>query len=167
MIDVRNPVFWVVAALTGVGVVGLVPLLQAGFTGAPAGFILAVILWALFATFAWWLIRRLSRTRPRPRSATAAAFVWGAVAATGLGRWATGGTADILDALVADEASASALAAGISEELLKILGVAALSLVAASRMRSALDFIYYGAFVGLGFMTTESLLYAAEGASTS
>ncbi|MDN4483273.1 PrsW family intramembrane metalloprotease [Demequina lignilytica] len=163
---VRHPVTWVYAVLLVIGVIGLVPLLIAAFEGSPAGFLLGVVLWTLFTVLAWWAIRRFSRTRPRPRLATLAAFAWGAIIATGLGRWATGGVGDIAGAVIPDEGWAGAIAAGVSEEPLKLLGVFALSLFAATRMRSALDFVYYGAFVGLGFMVVESLLYAAQGAQT-
>ncbi len=167
MSTLRNPVAWVYAGLVVVGLIGLVPLLQKAFEGEPVGFLLALALWVLFTMLAWWLIRRLSRSRPRPRAATFAALMWGAVIAAGLGRWATGGAADIARAVIPDEDWATAVSAGVSEEPLKLLGVFALSLIAATRMRSALDFVYYGAFVGLGFMVTESLLYAAQGAQGS
>ncbi|WP_062381791.1 PrsW family intramembrane metalloprotease [Demequina pelophila] len=165
MIELRNPVTWVYAALAVVGIIGLAPLMSDAYQGSPLAFLVAAVGWTAFGLAVAWLIRRISRGRPRPRGATLAAFGFGAVIATGLGRWTTTAFSDIVDAVVADDGWSTALSAGISEELLKILGVAALALFAASRMRSALDFVYYGAFVGLGFTVVESLLYSATNAA--
>lgn len=167
MIEVRNPVLWVYAALTLVGAVGVAPLLWGAAHSAPVGFAVALGLWAGFAWGAWRIIRRMSRTRPRPATATAMAFAWGVVVVPGLARWASPAIADLAHAAIPDPAWAEAVAAGITEEPLKLLGVLALSLLAFTRMRTVLDFVYYGAFVGLGFMVTESLLYSAAGAAES
>ena len=53
----------------------------------------------------------------------------------------------------------ASIAAPVNEEILKLLGVAALALMAPSAVRGALDGWGYGALSGLGFQFAENFLY--------
>lgn len=165
MRDLRNPLVWLTIVLTFVGVIGLLPVLEGAAQASLVGFLLSVAVWAVYGWVLWIIIRRVMRARAMPRGASFLALLWGGVIVTGLGTWATGAVASLVSSVVTDDGWASAIAAGLSEEPLKLMGVLALAYIPATRMRSTLDFVYYGLLVGLGFDVVESMLYSTQATS--
>lgn len=159
----RNPVFWVVLALTVYSVFSAAILWIASLTADPIGAAVGLVLWGLYTWLAFWIIRRLFRRRAYPMAATWAAFLWGAVIVVGTARTVAPAVHDLVSIWVSDEAWATALTAGIAEETLKLMGLFALAFLPIARMRTPMDFVYYALFIGLGFEVVESFFYGAAG----
>ena len=98
------------------------------------------------------------------------AFIWGAVVAAGIAVVAAPAAHELVDKLLPESMAGewtAAFAAPIVEEPLKMLGVVALAFIPGARINSAVDGLFFGLLVGLGFEVTESYLYTIAGATTS
>jgi RsiW-degrading membrane proteinase PrsW (M82 family) len=163
MSGIRHPMTWVLVAAFLAGAVAFVPLFARGALVDPITGMISIALWNAYAVLVWWLVRHLTRDRPRPLGATWLAFAWGVVVVPGLGTLASPAAASLATNLLpadADPAWSSAIAAAVVEEPLKMVGVIAIVVLPMARFRSVLDGIYYGVFVGLGFEIAESMLYS-------
>ncbi|WP_084104608.1 PrsW family intramembrane metalloprotease [Demequina sp. NBRC 110056] len=166
MFDLRNPFVWVSGILTFVGAIGLLPVMLGALLASPVGFATAMVLWSLYGWALFLLVRRIFRARERPRGPAIAAVVWGGIIVAGVGTWVTNAAHALVSDVVSDDGWAQAIAAGLSEEPLKLIAVAVLASIPATRMTEPLDFVYYGLLVGLGFAVTESILYSSEAAAS-
>jgi RsiW-degrading membrane proteinase PrsW (M82 family) len=163
----RNPACWVYLAGTAFGAFTLVQYYASGgaiyhpalFTGT---FLFAIYLvpWLLF-------LRRQNRFTAQPAKLLAAAFLWGATAAT---FWvavsANTAQLEIWAKLLGPTWSTQwgvGLTAAIDEETAKGLGLLLLLGMAPRLVRGAYDGFLIGAFLGLGFEISEDILYAYQG----
>ncbi|MGC4174421.1 PrsW family glutamic-type intramembrane protease [Demequina sp.] len=162
--DPRNAGWWLLIVFTLVGgwvmVSSLAPAFQRyAITGA-----LALVLGTPMFIVVWWLVASMHIvTKPAP-SAKIAAVIWGAAVATGLFAINANGAIILMLAqhVSVDFANdwGAAIAAPLTEETGKLLGVAAVVIAARSWLRGPMDGLLLGALVGLGFLTAENVLYA-------
>jgi RsiW-degrading membrane proteinase PrsW (M82 family) len=161
-VRLRSPAFWLFAAV--VVVTGLLSIQQqqAFRDVSPSGWALSWGLLALYALPVVLLVSALDLYEREPLSLLAAAFLWGAVAATTLSAYANEGWGLVV-ARVGGPGFASrwtaALAAPIVEETLKAAGIVLLAIVAADEFDDVLDGFVYGALCGLGFALVEDVFY--------
>ncbi|WP_296665433.1 PrsW family intramembrane metalloprotease [Demequina sp.] len=164
----RSPMTWLVVAVIGVGAYLFVPFFVSALQLNPVAGILSVAIWGGYALLLWWILARMQRFGRRSWVTTAIAFAWGALGVTGLATKASPGFSDVLTSTFTfgqDSEWASALTAGVVEETLKWAGVLAIAFLPGLRIRSTLDGLYYGLFVGLGFEAAESALYSVSSAA--
>ncbi|HEY8475131.1 MAG TPA: PrsW family intramembrane metalloprotease [Natronosporangium sp.] len=113
------------------------------------------------------LIRSLDVHRGIPAPLLVAAFVWGALVATG---WAVvandqvfGVASKVLGAATGARWEAS-ISAPVVEESLKAIGTATVLLIGREFVRRPAHGMFIGAFCGLGFQLVEDVLYAVQSA---
>ncbi|WP_328813578.1 PrsW family intramembrane metalloprotease [Rhodococcus sp. NBC_00297] len=165
----RNIVFWIYLWLCISGVVKgwqmFSPL--AGYYGR-AMFIAAVVGVISVAVWTWWF-RHVDRYERQPLTLVIVAFVWGATAATFAIAVSANGTLGSLYAKIFGQVWAQDWHAGLSapfvEESAKGVGIVVLLALAPRLVRTAVDGLLLGAFIGLGFQTSEDLLYSVAGAT--
>jgi RsiW-degrading membrane proteinase PrsW (M82 family) len=161
-VDTRSLVFWVMAALGLYGVVRLTPFVLQSAMLDPLTGMVAALIWAAYAVLFAVIIYRLELFERRSPVTMLGAYLWGAVVVAGIGLIASPAANELLAKLLPEstEAWVSAIAAGVVEEPLKMLGIVALAFIPGARINSAIDGLYYGLLVGLGFEVTESFLYS-------
>ena len=166
-IDFSAPAFWVYVALAVYGAARFAPLVLSRVADYPLAGLIAALVWLSYAAVLGWILYRIELFRRRSRVTIAGAFVWGALVVSGIGVTASPAMAELLTGWFGEgnSAWASALAAAVVEEPLKVLGVFVLALIPGSRINSALDGLFYGLFAGLGFEVAESFLYTMNGVS--
>jgi RsiW-degrading membrane proteinase PrsW (M82 family) len=154
----RRPAFWLylvlLVAFGAMTLLGYVPkIVEIG----PIPSLVAFGLVALWTLPILWFIRRLDLFEKEPISLLIAAFVWGAVIATGSASIANGGFTVALAKLDPDlqEVWDAALSGPTTEEVLKALGVVMVVLIARHKFNRLLDGMVYGAVAGLGFQAFE------------
>jgi RsiW-degrading membrane proteinase PrsW (M82 family) len=159
-----NPGWWLLVVFIAAGawvlVTGLGPAFQRfAVTGA-----LAVLCSVPMFVLVWFLVKGMQIVTRPARSAALAAVIWGAVVATGVFALNANGAIILLLAqhVSLDFANewGAAIAAPLTEETGKLLGVVAVILAARSWLRTAMDGLLLGALVGLGFLLTENVIYA-------
>ncbi len=158
----RQPAFWlyvIVVALTGV-----VALAEQSFYRevSGAGWLLSWALLALYALPVFVVVYFLDLYEREPLSLVAAAFVWGAIAATTLSAIGNGGWGLTVARIGGPEFAArwtAALTAPLVEETLKGCGVVLLYLIARDEVDDVMDGFVYGAVCGLGFAIVEDVFY--------
>jgi len=151
---------FVVALFVG-GLYGLLIQLSALLV-SPVGWLLSLVLLALYALPVLLVIRWLDLYEREPRSMLVGAFLWGYLVVplfAGFGN-------DLWGIVIAKLGGADfaaqwsdALTAPVIEETFKYLGVALLFLVARAEFDDLIDGFVYGAVVGLGFACAEDLFY--------
>lgn len=122
----------------------------------------SVLAFGCFGLAVTWLLNWISRSRRPPATTRLLAVLWGATAAAGLAVLANTAIRDHF----ADRGQAERwlLFAPFTEEPLKNLGIVVVLLLAGSRVRSALDGLVVGSFVGLGFEVVENILQSVNNA---
>lgn len=163
----RSLVFWVALALAVYGAIHITPLLLRDLTAYPGPGVLSAILWLLYVAIFVLIVHRLELFEHRAWWSISLAFVWGAVVVAGIATTAAPEMHDLVDKLTSFENQewVGAIAAPLTEEPLKLLGVVALAFLPGVRIAGPLDGLFYGIIVGLGFEATESFLYTAQGAA--
>lgn len=166
----RNAAFWTYLLLVTSGAFTFVSLLvgASGAYGRAIG--VSVVLFALYGALFWGFTQHIDRYSRQPAGLVVAAFLWGAFAAT----WALAARANsALLALYAKVFGQSwsldwgaGLAAPITEEIAKALGLVLLIALAPRLIRTAFDGFIVGAFLGLGFQIAEDVVYALNSAGT-
>jgi RsiW-degrading membrane proteinase PrsW (M82 family) len=158
----RIPAFWLyvaTVAVTGVVAIGEQNLFR---ELSPAGWGLSWFLVALYAAPVAVVVYLLDLYEREPIPLLAAAFVWGAVAATTLAAIGNAGWALVV-ARVGGPGFASrwsaALTAPFVEEVLKGVGVVLIVLIARDEVDDRMDGFVYGAVCGLGFAVVEDVFY--------
>lgn len=166
-VDTRSLVFWVGLALSVYAVLTLIPLLTSSLAQSPAAGMLSAVIWGLYGLALAFVLYRLELFERRSPMTILGAFLWGGVIVAGIGVVAAPAMHDLMDSLLGTENQewVSAISAGLAEEPLKMLGVIALAFIPGARINSALDGLFYGLIIGLGFEVTESFLYSVQGAA--
>lgn len=159
----RNVAWWLWLALTVGGFALFMWLMWPSMTLMPGAAVTGLVMSAVLVVFWTWFIRRpqiFSRISSR---AAWACVAWGAGAA--VGSFAIIGNESII-AIVGQTTSVATaqtwgagIAAPITEEIGKTLGVVVVLLVARSRIRTPMEGLFLGALVGLGFEVSENFLY--------
>ena len=158
----RLPAFWlytIVVALTGVVAIAEQNLFR---EMSPSGWALSWGLVILYAAPVAMLIYLLDLYEREPIPLLAAAFVWGAVAATTLSAVGNAGWGVVVARLAGPEFASrwtAALTAPFVEEILKGVGVVLIVLVARDEVDDVMDGFVYGALCGLGFAVVEDVFY--------
>lgn len=158
----RQPAFWmfvILLALTTLTVIGEQLLYLQFF---PQGWIIGVVLLALYVVPVLLAIYILDLYEREPLSLIIAAFLWGGVISIGL---AVVINTSLLEALAKLFGANFAQTWGVAivappvEEALKFLGVVTIYLIARSEIDDLLDGFIYGAIIGLGFAAVENVQY--------
>lgn len=158
----RLPAFWfyiVVVGLTGIVAIGEQNLFR---EMSPAGWALSWVLVLLYAAPVAALVYFLDLYEREPIGLIAAAFVWGAVAATTLSAIGNAGWGVLVARLGGPEFASrwtAALTAPFVEETLKGVGVVLIVLIARDEVDDVMDGFVYGALCGLGFTIVEDVFY--------
>ena len=158
----RLPVFWlyvVIVGLTGIVAVGEQNLFR---EISPSGWALSWGLVVVYAAPVALLVYVLDLYEREPIPLLAAAFVWGAVAATTLSAIGNAGWSLVVARLGGPELAtrwSAAITAPIVEETLKGLGVVLIVLIAREEVDDRMDGFVYGALCGLGFAVVEDVFY--------
>ena len=129
---------------------------------SPGGWALSWLLLALYGMPVLVVIYSLDLYEREPLSLVAAAFVWGAFAATTLSALGNGGWGLTVARIGGPEFAArwtAALTAPFVEETLKGCGVVLLYLIARDEIDDVMDGFVYGAVCGLGFAIVEDVFY--------
>jgi protease PrsW len=102
-----------------------------------------------------WLVLRLDRYEAEPAKALAASFLWGAIGAVGV--------AILLELVLQISVRSMVLEYAVNAPLIEesAKGIALLAILVFYRheLDNVLDGVVYGALIGLGFATTENILY--------
>ena len=158
----RVPAFWLyvtVVALTGVVAIAEQNLFR---EISPGGWALSWGLVILYAAPVATLVYLLDLYEREPIPLLAAAFVWGAVAATTLAAIGNAGWGIVVTRLAGPEFASrwtAALTAPFVEEILKGVGVVLIVLIARDEVDDLMDGFVYGALCGLGFTVVEDVFY--------
>jgi RsiW-degrading membrane proteinase PrsW (M82 family) len=158
----RVPAFWLyvtVVALTGVVAIAEQNLFR---EISPGGWALSWGLVILYAAPVATLVYLLDLYEREPIPLLAAAFVWGAVAATTLAAIGNAGWGIVVTRLAGPEFASrwsAALTAPVVEEILKGVGVVLIVLIARDEVDDLMDGFVYGALCGLGFTVVEDVFY--------
>jgi RsiW-degrading membrane proteinase PrsW (M82 family) len=153
------------SALLLAGAARLGEILHDGFARYPVASSAAVILFALYAIPFWAFVGALDYLEREPPVLLATAFAWGAVVATSLAVSGSPAMHNLIAKWTSPSFAAAwgpALAGATVEELVKVLGIAAIVLVAGAQLNSVLDGVVYGALIGLGFQVVEDIVYAVD-----
>jgi RsiW-degrading membrane proteinase PrsW (M82 family) len=158
----RVPAFWLyvtVVALTGIVAIAEQNLFR---EISPGGWALSWGLVILYAAPVATLVYLLDLYEREPIPLLAAAFVWGAVAATTLAAIGNAGWGIVVTRLAGPEFASrwtAALTAPFVEEILKGVGVVLIVLIARDEVDDLMDGFVYGALCGLGFTVVEDVFY--------
>ncbi|MDQ3936310.1 MAG: PrsW family intramembrane metalloprotease, partial [Actinomycetota bacterium] len=133
----------------------------------PAGFVVGIVLALLplpiYVLLALWI----DRYEPEPRALLVSAFVWGAGAATFIALIVNSVGSAIVGAEFGQDVGeiyGASVSAPIVEEGSKAAALLGVYRWRRSELDGVLDGIVYAAMVGLGFATTENILYYGESA---
>ncbi|HJS72475.1 MAG TPA: PrsW family intramembrane metalloprotease [Acidimicrobiia bacterium] len=163
-VDTSSFVFLVFLGLAGYGLFLILPIVLERMAAHPGPGLFAALVWALYGGILLVILYRMELFERRSTVTIAGAFVWGAVVVTGIGTKATPAMAGIASSWLGPEQAdwVPAIAAPLVEEPLKLLGVLALAMIPGARINSALDGLFFGMIVGLGFEVVESYLYTVD-----
>ncbi|GAA0808849.1 PrsW family intramembrane metalloprotease [Spirilliplanes yamanashiensis] len=164
------PAFWVVVALIAAGAVTMGGVGWEFLTTYPAAFIVAAVLFALYAVPFWLFVSELDYLEREPPLLQAVAFAWGGLVATSVAIAGNTAVQDIIAKLGSPALAATwgpATAGPALEEITKTLGVVAIVLIARGQVNSVLDGVVYGALVGLGFQIVENVVFAMGAVAAS
>jgi protease PrsW len=157
-----HPMTWVLVVLVAAGAWSIGELLVNGVRAFPVGGVLAIVVFTLYTIPFVWFIRRRDLFEPEPPVLLGVAFGWGALVATGgalAGNVAIAGLVAKWGGLTFAAEWTAAIAAPITEEVLKTLGVVVIAVLVKRAIGSTLDGMVYGAMVGLGFQVVENVVY--------
>lgn len=163
-------VFWVAIGLTIYGVVFMGRQFATAFGQDAAAAAAAAAIWVAFLAVVLVILSRLQLFERRPWISIAAALVWGGFVACSAAISSNGAIEGIItDATdpLFSETWGDSIAAPLSEETLKALGVLALVLLPRGGVHSTLDGLFYGLLVGLGFQVVEDFQYSANAATAA
>ncbi|WP_203843279.1 PrsW family intramembrane metalloprotease [Winogradskya humida] len=164
LLQPRNLCFWVYALGVAAGIWRMVQYYGGGAGAYGVGLGTGALAFAIY-TIPWLvLLAYHNRYTRQPASLLAAAFVWGAAAATFWIALPANGAFLSLYGKAFGQAWVNDWGAGltapINEEIGKALGLILLLGLARKLVRSPFDGLIIGAFIGLGFQISEDVLYA-------
>lgn len=170
----NNVAMWVWGVFCFLGAVELGQYIQSAIS-ISQGFVFAAITISLFlAISVVWLLRWLDALDQEPIGNIVATLLWGGLAACYVAGYANSSLVTLIGGLVTESSGwQAAVVAPITEETLKVLGVALVIVACRKDIHGVMDGVVYGAMAGLGFEVGENIfyylnaLYAAEGASAS
>jgi len=163
----RNIVFWIYLWMCGVGVVKAWQMFSpySGYFGR--ALLVAGIVGVISAAVWTWWFRHIDRYERQPVGLVLTGFVWGATAATFTiaitGNTALGSLYTKLFGQVWSQDWHAGLSAPFVEETAKGIGIVVLLALAPRLVRTVTDGLLLGAFIGLGFQTSEDFLYSISG----
>ena len=165
----RNVVFWMYLWLCGVGAVKGWQMF-APYSGYFGRSLLVAGVVAVISVLVWgWWFRHIDRFERQPVGLVVTGFVWGATAATFTialpGNSALGSLYTKLSGQVWAQDWHAGLSAPLVEETAKGVGIVVLLALAPRLVRTVTDGLLLGAFIGLGFQTSEDILYSFAGAT--
>lgn len=165
-VDTRSLVFWSIVALSIYGAMHLYPVLEQSLVTYPGVGLVSTLIWLLYGLVFAVILYKLELFDRRSPMTMLGAFLWGALVVAGISVIAAPPMHDLVAKLLPESMAdwTSAFAAPLTEEPLKMLGVVALAFIPGARINAAIDGLYFGIVVGLGFEVTESLLYTVQGA---
>lgn len=158
----RRPAFWIFFVMLILSTLAVVGVMVLAALTSPIGFVLSLILMAIYAVPAAIVIARLDLYEREPRSLMWAAFLWGGTASILLSILAQLSWGPVLARLGGAEFAGAwgpAILAPLSEELYKVAGVIFLYLIARAEFDDLMDGFVFGALVGLGFTVVEDIGY--------
>src|SRR5919206_833080 len=158
----REPAFWVYAAILAVTALGTFAQQSSFRRISPSGWALSRALLVVYAAPVFILISLLDLYEREPLPLVAAAFLWGAIAATQLAGFANAGWGLVVARVGGPEFASrwtAALTAPVVEETLKGIGVVLVFLIARDQVDDVMDGFVYGAICGLGFAVVEDVFY--------
>jgi RsiW-degrading membrane proteinase PrsW (M82 family)/septal ring-binding cell division protein DamX len=161
LIQPRQPAFWLLLALLGIGGYLFIDE-QSIMSQLPTALMLSWGLCLLYAIPVFLIVYRLDLFEREPKLMLAAALLWGGVIATSLAVQANGAWLSVMGKTLPLDVSANWGAAVVGpavEETLKLMGVITLYLIASNEFDGVLDGFVYGAMVGLGFTVVEDVSY--------
>lgn len=166
----RNVVFWMYLWLCGVGAVKGWQVVVTPYTGYFGRALLVAGIVAVISVIVWgWWFRHIDRFERQPLGLVVTGFVWGATAATFVmavpGNSALGSLYTKLFGQVWAQDWYAALSAPLVEETAKGIGIVVLLALAPRLVRTVTDGLLLGAFIGLGFQTSEDFMYSVAGAT--
>lgn len=162
-LNARSPALWACGFLIVAATVLLLHHTVPAAVAYPRAAGTAAGLFALFAIPFIVLYRRLAWLQSIPPSLFTVAFLWGGTVAVMTSIFAVGAVRGLMAAAVSPawaETWSPVLGAPLVEELIKTVGVVMVALLAGWRLRSVLDGIFCGVFVGVGFQVVEGYAYA-------
>jgi protease PrsW len=146
---------------------GLLVLASVGVTAGPMGLLIGLVLAFVPAPLYLFLALRIDRYEPEPLPLLAGAFFWGATAATFIALVLnTAGELAVGASFGSDvgEIYGGSISAPVVEETAKGAVLFAVYRWRRWELNGVLDGIVYATMVGLGFATTENVLYYARAA---
>lgn len=166
----RNVVFWMYLWLCGIGAVKGWQVVVTPYTGYFGRALLVAGIVAVISVIVWgWWFRHIDRFERQPLGLVVTGFVWGATAATFVmavpGNSALGSLYTKLFGQVWAQDWYAALSAPLVEETAKGIGIVVLLALAPRLVRTVTDGLLLGAFIGLGFQTSEDFMYSVAGAT--
>jgi protease PrsW len=167
-IQPRNIVFWIYLWMCGAGAVKGWQMFSP-FSGYFGRALLVTGIVAVISALVWgWWFRHIDRYERQPLGLVVTGFVWGATAATFTIAVPANGALGSLYSKLFGQVWAEDWHAGLSapfvEETAKGIGIVVLLALAPRLVRTATDGLLLGAFIGLGFQTSEDFLYGVSGA---
>lgn len=162
-VRVRRPAYWLYIMVVGFGLIHIGETLSGALRDLSSALWVAVVLNAILAVLFVWVLARMDLFEREPAAVRAAAFLWGALAATSLSIIANNNLLTLLTKTYGVAFATkwgAAIAGPVNEEWLKALGVVLLVLIVREHFNGALDGLIYGALIGLGFQVVENLTYA-------
>jgi RsiW-degrading membrane proteinase PrsW (M82 family) len=163
-----RPALWLVVVLVGAGAWRVGGVLRLSFMVFPIASATAIVVFTLYAVPFLLLLRLIDYLARAPVALQAVALAWGGLVATSAAIAGGSAVQNILAKTVSPGYAAQwgpAVAGAGIEEILKALGVVAISLLARSRINSLVDGFVYGALVGLGFQVVENVIFALNAVS--
>jgi len=157
------PAFWVFLGLLAAGGWRIASIARASFAAYPRAATAAVVLFALYAVPVLLLLRAVGYCGRGSALTLATALGWGGLVATSAAIAGNAAVQDLLAKLASPETAAtwgSAISGAGVEEIIKVLGVAAIALFVRPRFTGVVDGFVYGALVGLGFQVVENIVFA-------
>jgi protease PrsW len=161
-IQPRAPAFWLFVGIVAVTSVVAIAEQNLFREMSPGAWALSWVLVLLYAAPVAVVVYLLDLYEREPIPLLAAAFVWGAVAATTLAAIGNAGWGIVVTRLGGPEFASrwtAALTAPFVEEITKGAGVVLIVLIARDEVDDVMDGFVYGAMCGLGFAIVEDVFY--------
>lgn len=154
----RQASVWLFAVLgvAMLGVFGYVVLVR-GPGAAAIGALFALIPLVIVG----YVVYRIDRWEPEPRSLLLFALAWGAIGAIGIALVVGTGLGELIPNDVGTQFVTNVVQVPIVEETAKALGLVILLIVGKRAFDGPVDGIVYGMLIGAGFAFTENILYFA------
>jgi len=170
----NNVAMWVWGVFCLLGAVELAQYIQSAISVGQEYVFAAIAISLFLAISVVWLLRWLDVLDQEPIGNVVATLLWGGLAACYVAGYANDALIVLIGSVVTESSGwQGAVVAPITEETLKVLGVALIIVACRRDIHGVMDGVIYGAMAGLGFEVVENTwyylgaLYAADGAAAS